>query len=187
MANQLNLNVVSTHDPKTLGIADTSIYSAAPTGVTLEVTPPGFGKYAITTFNPSSVNIFNSNHVGLTSTLVTDELVPLPDGIWKLKYSVDPVAKSFIQKKFFRTDQIQCKYYSIYLAVDLSDCDSESEYCLPRSGRRPDQEEKLREIEFMINGAIAAANRGEDVLAMDMYRRADRMIDRFNVCKTCNS
>lgn len=186
MANQLNLNIVPTHDPKTLGIVDISIYDSEPFGATLEVTPPGFSKVAITTFNASSVNILNSNNVGLTSTLITDELVPLPDGIWKLRYSVDPSVKNFVQKKFFRTDQIQCKYYSIYLSVDLSDCDSESEYCLPRSGRREEQEDKLREIEFMINGSIAAANRGEDVLAMDMYRRADRMIDRFNICKTCN-
>lgn len=184
---QLNLNVVPTHDPKTMGIADTSIYDAAPTGATLEVTPPGFGKVAITNFNPSSVNVFNSNNFGLSSTLITDELIILPDGIWKIRYSIDPSVKNFIQKKFFRTDQIQCKYYQIYLAVDLDDCSGEAEYCLPRSGRREEQEAKLREIEFMINGAIAAANRGEDILAMDMYRRADRMIDRFNVCKTCNS
>lgn len=185
MAAQLDLNVVPTHNPKTIGIADMSIYDenqviSAPT---IEVTPPGFGKVAIP-FSPNEVNVLNSNNLKLTATLDASGLVPLPDGIWQLKYSIQPALENFVQRKFFRTDQIQCKYYQIFLTVDMTECESNN-YCLPKSGQKPTQEQKLREIELMINGAISAANRGEDLLAMQMYNRANQMIDRFNVCKTC--
>lgn len=186
MATILDLDVIPTHNPKTLGIADISIYEAnqAINAPTLEVTPPGFGKVAIS-FNPHNINILNSNNLKLTATLDAAGLVNLPDGIWLIKYSIQPSLTKFVNKKFFRVDALLGKYYQIYLTVDLSDCSAEGSYCLPNSNNKKNQEVTLREIELMINGAIAAANRGEDQLAMDMYKRADLMIDRFNICQSC--
>lgn len=183
MAAQLDLDIITTHNPKTLGVVDISLYDVGQniSAPTLEVTPPGFNKVAFP-FEPGKVNIINSNNVKLTSTLNASELVNLPDGIWIFRYSIQPALKNFVQRKYFRTDNIQYKFYQIFLSVD-SEC-NDNDYCLTSKSKK-DQEKKLMDIKLMINGSIAAANRGDDSIAMQMYKRADSLIDRFNICKDC--
>lgn len=184
MAAILDLNIVSTHNTKTLGVADISVYepNQVISAATLEVTPPGFKKVALT-FTPNTVNVINSNNLNITDTVNVDELVTLPDGIWLLKYSIQPSLTNFVQKKFLRIDNIQSKYYKILLSIDLDLCPDND--CLPTINHKDEQFIRLREIRLMIDGAISAVNNGEDLLAMNMYKRANSMLDRFNICKTC--
>lgn len=181
----LDLDIIATHSPKTLGVVDISIYKTNQVinSPTLEITPPAFGKVSMI-FTARDVNIFNSNNLKLSDSINADGLIDLPDGIWKFKYSISPATDNFIRKKYFRTDLIQNKYYQAFLEADFSECTDESSYCLPSNSKK-DKENKLREIELMINGCIAAANRNEDELAMSMYKRADGLLNRINICKTC--
>ena len=181
----LDLNVESTHNIKTLAIADMSFYANTPSGATLEITPPNFTKVTIP-FHFNEVNVYNSNTLKLSSVIDPDLLGPLPDGIWKLRYSIQPASTTFIQRKFFRTNAIECKYQNIFLSVDLfADCSTESSYCLPNSNKYKNKIDKIKEIELMINGAISAANRGEDDYAMMLYKRADSLLTNFSNCQTC--
>lgn len=186
MKQILDLNIVPTHNIKTIGIADMSIYASdVIIGATIEITPPNFSKVAAKFF-PHEVNVFNSNTLKLSNVMEVDELLPLPDGIWRLKYSIQPATSSFVMKKFFRTEQIQCKYDNIFLSLDLNDeCLGSDSYCLPQENRKKNQYQRLREIELMINGAISAANKGEDEYAMQLYKRADNLLTNFSNCKTC--
>lgn len=187
MSVSLDVGIVPTYNPKTLAIADLSIYgpSGQVSAPTLEITPPGFGKVALP-FIPRAVNIFNSNNLKITDTLDTENLVPLPDGIWRLKYSIAPSLQVFVNRKYLRTDQLQTKYLKTFLTIDLSESDCASElYCLPRKNHAGIRKiEKLREIELMINGAISAGNLGEDIYATELYKRANRLIELVT-CTKC--
>lgn len=178
----LDLDIIGTHNPKTLGVVDITIYdNDVINAPTVEITPPGFGKVSIP-FVPREVNIFNSNNLRLSNVSTSEALSILPDGIWKVKYSFAPATTNFINKKFLRTDALMQKFYQAFLTIDFSDCAENDGYC---AKSKKDKEQKIREIELMINGAISAANRDQDIEAMQMYRRADSLLSRIDICKTC--
>ena len=86
---KLDILVIPTYNLETLGIADASTYPDSPavTSPTITLTVPGFGEVSLP-FNTNDFNIFNSASLGITS--VGDPLLPLPDGVYFLRYSVTP-------------------------------------------------------------------------------------------------
>src|SRR5690606_27776149 len=99
------------------------------------------------------------------------------DGIWKVKYSICPNDQLFVERFFLKTDQIQCRYEKAFLSLDLklpSDSDEEKK-------KRKD----LAEIEFYIQGAIAAANDKNAVLAIELYNKADKLLNKWGKCGSC--
>jgi hypothetical protein len=172
MISRLGLNIIDTHDSKTIGIVDTSWYNpdiAIETPV-LEIIPPGYSQPVSPFFQARSLNIFNSNGVGITKASCEEELTELPDGLWKVKYSICPNDMLFIERFFLRTDRIQCKFTQAFLTLDLSDVNDEQQ----ESNR-----EKLQIIEDFIEGAIAASNKQNSKLASDLYKKADNLLDQF--------
>src|SRR5688572_32383763 len=106
MISRLNFDIIDTHDFKTIGIVDTSWYNPnlAIEDVTIEILPPGYVVAASPFFMPNGLNIFNSNGVGITKASCEEELVNLPDGIWKVKYSICPNDKLFVERFFLKVD-----------------------------------------------------------------------------------
>lgn len=177
MVSRLSFDIIDTHDFKTLGIVDTSWYNPdiiieTPT---IEILPPGYVIATSPFFMTKALNVYNSNGVGITKASCEEALIELPDGIWKFKYSICPNDKLFIEKFFLRTDKIQCRYTQAFLNLDLSDCDSNED--------KKTKMKKLEEIEFYINGAIAAANNQDPKLATDLYQKADKLLDRYGNCR----
>src|SRR5688572_19115909 len=102
MVSRLNFDIIDTHDFKTLGVLDTSWYNPdikieTPT---IEILPPGYTFAASPFFMIGALNVYNSNGLGITKASCEEELVQLPDGIWKVKYSICPNDKLFIEKFF---------------------------------------------------------------------------------------
>jgi len=172
MVSRLNLDIIDTHDFKTLGIVDTSWYNELITveTPTIEILPPGYTVAASPFFMIKALNIYNSNGLGITKASCEEELIDLPDGIWKVKYSICPNDQLFIEKYFLKTDQIQCRYDRAFLNLDLNTCDSQ----VDRNDRK-----RLDEIEFYIDGAIAAANDQNPKLASELYNKADKLLSRY--------
>ena len=108
MVSKLNFNIVDTHDFKTLGIVDTSWYNPDITveTSTIEILPPGYTVAASPFFMIKALNVYNSNGLGITRASCEEDLVDLPDGLWKIKYSICPNDKLFIEKFFLKTDKI---------------------------------------------------------------------------------
>jgi len=179
MVSRLNFDIIDTHDFKTLGIVDTSWYNPdmAIETPTIEIQAPGYVYAASPFFMVKALNVYNSNGLGITKASCEDELVDLPDGLWKIKYSICPNDKLFIEKFFLKTDKIMCRYTQAFLSLDLSlPSDSDTE----KTKRK-----NLSEIEFYITGAIAAANNQNAKLAHDLYKKADRLLDQWGKCGTC--
>lgn len=176
MTSRLSFDIIDTHDFKTLGIVDTSWYNELITveDATIEIIAPGYTYAASPFFMIKALNVYNSNGLGITDPSCGEQ-VDLPDGLWKVKFSICPNDKLFIEKFFLRTDKIQCRYTQAFLSLNLG---SNSE----QSKAKRDQ---LREIDLYITGAIAAANNQDAKLANDLYQKADRLLDKFGVCGAC--
>lgn len=172
MNNKLKLDILplDTHNVQTLGLADISYY---PQGLgvvspTIEIFPPTYNK-VVQPFAYRSVTIYNSNILGLTCTDEDCDLIDLPDGVWKVKYSIAPAYENFVEKTFMRTEKIQQLWGEAFLSVDL--------FCKQRPPEALKAE--LDDIWYLIQGAIADANECNEIAAMNKYRLAMSMLKAF--------
>jgi len=166
----LDILVIPTYNTLTLGIADASTYDTDPPVVsspTITITMPGFAPVSLP-FNVNDFNIFNSTSLGLSA--VGQPLVPLPDGVYNLTYTVAPALTYFVNKTIMRTDLIQEKFDSAFMKLDMMECDS---------AIRTQSKVTLTSIYFMISGSIAAANNCAVDTANKLYVQADRMLNNF--------
>lgn len=169
-SNTLKLEILplDTHNVQTLGLADISFY---PQGLgvvspTIQITPPSYNQVTIP-FAYKTVTIYNSNILGLTCTDEDCDLIDLPDGIWKLKYSIAPAYQNFVERTFMRTEKIQQLWGNALLSLSLD--------CVKDNGKQD-----LMDAWFLIQGAIADANECNEVEAMNKYRLAMSIIQVFN-------
>lgn len=166
---KLDLLVIPTYSKYTLGVADASTYPTNPPAVssaTIEVTVPGFG----TIFKPFSVqdfNVFTTSNLGISD--VGDQQ-PLPDGVYRLKYSVAPAYENYVEKSIMRTEQLQEKFDEAFMKLDMMECDR---------AIKTQAKVSLSSINFFIQGAIAAANNCAEIEATKLYNQATMMLDNF--------
>ena len=104
-ALNLDILVIPTYNVLTLGVADISTYPVSPiiTSPTIEITVPGFGKMTLP-FIPNDFNVFTSLTLGITS--VGQPLLPLPDGVYYLRYSVTPSYINYVERTIIRVEQL---------------------------------------------------------------------------------
>lgn len=169
MDPKLDLLILDTHNAYTLGIADLSQYPPgfAIVAPTLQIAPPGFPSVALP-FTASSISILNSENLGLTKS--GQDQVKLPDGIYRIKFTVNPANVHYVEKTFMRTDGIQEKFDSAFMKADFS--------CGDRHFTKAERD-KLDEIYYLIQEAIAAANKCANSLAMNLYNQASKLLERF--------
>lgn len=172
---KLDFLVVPTYNTFTLGIADASTYPATPpvSSPTIELEVPGFGLVSLP-FSINDFNIYTSTSLGITP--VGDPQVPIPDGIYYIKYSVAPAYVNFVQKTIMRVDQLQEKFDSAFMKLDMMQCDA---------AIRKQQMVDLNSIYYFIQGSIAAANNCAVDTANKLYNQANRMLNQF-IANRCN-
>jgi hypothetical protein len=166
---KLDILVIPTYNTLTLGVADASTYPVAPPvqSPTIEIDVPTFG-VVILPFNINDFNIFNSASLGITD--VTDSLLPIPDGVYKLKYSVAPAYINYVEKSIMRVDKLQEKFDEAFMRLDMMECDR---------AIKTQAKVDLNTIYFFIQGAIAAANNCAIDTANKLYNQADKMLSYF--------
>ena len=167
----IDFTVVDTHNPLTIGIADTSFYPSnfSIINPVYEITPPSFPKVVLS-YTPRALSIFNSNDLNITCTDDPAFLATLPDGVWMIKQSISPPIDHNKEGQFMRTTQIRQKLGRAFLQTDITQCDM---------SMRREQVQVIEEIKFYIEGSEAAANRCNNTLATQMYRLANQMLDNF--------
>jgi len=171
MAANLQLDIIVTPSYSTLllAVTDASIYPDSPPVVsapTIEIEVPNFGK-KILPFLPLETNIFASDTLGITEGGCKQAL---PDGIYKLKYSIAPAYLNYVEKTIMRVDKLQEKFDNAFLKLDMMECDS---------ALRTQSSVNLNTINFFIQGAIAAANNCAEQEALKLYTKASTMLDQF--------
>lgn len=173
MATTLDILVIPTYNVLTLGISDASTYDIPIVSPSIEINVPGFGVVTLP-FVPNDFNIFNSTSLGITA--VGDPLVPIPDGIYYLKYTITPAFTYYVEKNIMRTDAIQEKFDRAFMKLDMMECDL---------AIKQQQKVNLNSIYYMIQGSIAAANNCAVDTANKLYRQANRMLNNF-IRNNCN-
>lgn len=167
---KLDILVVPTYNTLTLGVADASTYPTDPPSVTspsIAIDVPNFGIVTLP-FNVNDFNIFNSASLGLST--VGDPLIPLPDGIYTLTYSVAPAYENYVTKTIIRVEQLQEKFDSAFMKLDMMECDL---------AIKTQSKVTLNSIYYMIQGSIAAANNCAVDTSNKLYAQANRMLNNF--------
>lgn len=167
MAIKLDINVIPSYNTHILNVADASSYpmGQAINNPYIEITPPGF-QTATMMFTPKALNTFNSHTLNLTQGDCTS---PLPDGLYKIKYSINPNYEMYVEKSYFRLDQILEQFDNAFLKLNPS-CSTTKDNQL---------RQKLDEIELFIQSTSSAANRCDDKLAIDLYKMALKLLKQL--------
>lgn len=176
MANlRLDIIIVPTYDSQTLTILDASTYPSTPpiANPVIEITVPGFDKVVLP-FTPNTFNVFNSETLGLTDP--GDSLLPLPDGVYFIKYSVTPAYQNYVERSIMRVDQLQEKFDLAFMRLDMMQCDL---------AIKTQQKVQLNSIYYFIQGSIAAANKCAIDEANKLYNQANKMLNSLSKCG-CN-
>jgi hypothetical protein len=172
----LDLLQLDSHSKELIIIADISDY---PEGFsigspTVEITPPSFEPISIP-FVANSIQIYNSTTLGITTA--DCQIVSLPDGIYKITYSIFPAYKYYVKKTFLRIERLLEKFDNVYVKLDILQCDLAT---------KTQEKKQIDLIWEYINGAIASANHCAEKQAMELYARANSARDNLSKKCSCN-
>lgn len=179
----LALDVPDTGCETVLKISDSSTYGVGllKDCLRLDIYLPGFATPVyINDLNP----LFNLNlstiDFGL-QTVDTDVLQSLPDGLWKIRFSVSPNDKVYVEYYHLRTTRITNLYYKELCKLRLSTCEPDSE--------THQKLHDLRYIKMYIDGAKSKAEYCHSPnQAVEMLAYAEKLLKKYNsgnCCLTC--
>jgi hypothetical protein len=166
---KLDFVVVPTYSTFTMAVADASTYpsSGSVSAPSMKIGIPGGFDSVVVPFNINDVNVYNSTILGITGI---DGTLPIPDGIYSLTYSVAPAYENYVTKTIMRVDQLQEKFDSAFMKLDMMECDLMI---------KKQQKVVLDSIYYFIQGSIAAANNCAVDTATKLYNQAENMLDNF--------
>jgi hypothetical protein len=173
--HKLDIIPLQNKNCKTLVIQDASIYDILfpVTNTILEIKPPGQSCFIpfnlLTGWCSKTFNCIDFNLCCLS-----DEISVLPDGIWEIKYSVDPNVATMVEGNYMRVCQLMSTYIKT-IGVFLSNKCNYNKHeilCI---------EKDLLEIKNLIDNSVFAA---EDLLdntsAIELYDEASLRLNKFN-------
>lgn len=175
----LDITLHETYNKYYLGIVDISDYppSWTITNASLEITPPGYNKISVPV-TARGVNLYKSSQLGLTCDEDGEDLMPLPDGVYTVKFSIHPNSTYLTEKSFMRIAGILCQYGEAYLKVDLAHHCS----CADKSRDKA----YLSSVRMLIEGAVAEVNNCNTEKGYKYYAKAKQMLDNFGKTGCCN-
>lgn len=173
-SNELSFEINPLSSCRLLAILDTSTYLGIPESPTIQFQIPGGYPIQELSYNKSAITIFNSNSFGLTNVTNSANYTDLPDGVWVAKISICPHNVFWAEKKWYRTCQIWCKYYTAFLKLKLDSCST----CYDKA-----MAEKLSVAKRYIEGVEAQAINCAWSDATSLYNIANNILDSINDCE----
>ena len=186
--HQLALDIPDTNNVSVFRVMDASIYGEGldVKCATLQITSPGFvspSTHDMTNYAllASSFNlILNACSLGFVG-VGCEEIAPaLPDGVYKLKYSVSPNDKVYVEYYHLRVTQTYNIYNQELCKLEISACE-------------PSEQTKARLIElkliktFIETAKIKAEDCHDLNLAMELLLYAKKRLSSYiGGCKDCN-
>lgn len=169
---KLSIVVLPTYDVTTLAVVDASTYPDSPPVVSnpkLLVTPPGFPPITLD-FKPGLYLILTSDILNIGTVDM-----PLPDGIYRFTYYIDPSSTNFVEISIMRVDKLQEKFDNVFMSLDMMECDQ---------AIKTQAKVTLNTIYLLIQGSMAAANNCAIIEANKLYDQASKMLDNI-IMKNC--
>lgn len=180
MANHvLSLEVPTVMNPCILKVFDTSVYSdlISISCPTLNITVPGFGYSNQIEVTPNFAETLTACDLQLQSSDCGTQYVNIPDGIYIIKYSVEPKEQVYVEYNHMRITQALNKYYNILCDIDANACDP------PLKIKQ--KLEELRLIKMYLEAAKAKVEFcHEPQKGMSLYNYAMKLMNKLT-CETC--
>lgn len=174
----LDVLIPETYNVKTLRIEDNSIYDEnyEVANQIVEVKPPGkdcFIPFYVTDDCPWTFIVLDCVLLEICKRGCSDTVAALPDGIYEIKYSIDPNLSTMVEFSHFRTTRIMKRLAEVTCKFFGMKCDfKKSQY--------KELLDKLIEIQFTIT---AAKWKVEECLepeeAMALYNKANELLKEF--------
>lgn len=182
MISQLSLDILDTCNVKTLRVADSSWYNKKITVEcgSLEVTPPGYANAVAFNVDKEFSLVLNSSNLKLKKSKVFSDLGPLPDGVYKIRYSIKPNEDLWVEYEYLRVDSLIKSYMEQLADLRVQPCEMNSE--LKRKIR------DLKEIRVYIDAAKAEVEfRHNRQRGIDLYEFANKLLKQFGKkhCLNC--
>lgn len=189
LQHQLALDIPETNNVSIFRILDASTYEETldVKCATVQITSPGFTTPAeidVTTFAntklPSFNLVLNACTLGFAVTGCNQVAPALPDGIYKIKYSVSPNDKVYVEYYHLRTTQTYNVYNQQLCKLELATCEPSVEV-----------RARLNELRLIKSYFEAAKIKAEDChdpnLAMELLLYAKKRLDKYiGGCKDCH-
>jgi hypothetical protein len=176
MTTELILEFPETNNTKTFRVLDCSAYNPdldVKCGI-LEITPPGFNIAAIYDVKSEFDLIINAGNLGLTKRPTANTMPNLPDGVYKIKYSINPNDKIYVEYYYFR-NQIQVRRYAGEICNLFQDrCDfSDPEFI--------ERRKQLIWIKELMDAAKYTVEEKNDINAgIKFYNEANKLLKALN-------
>ena len=176
MITSLAIQEIPTKDCCFLRLADNSYYNPdfpVENGI-LEILTPGAPCAKYFSVEPYFNTSFNSSSLELITPGASEATIPLPDGIYNIKYSVKP--NNFLVAEYYlmRTCKLDKKY-----ADEVCKLWSEkNSLCKEDFNKKKDE---LDYIRFLIDSSKFLVEEKTDLrLGAELYAEADRLIKIYN-------
>lgn len=181
----LSLEIPDVSNKNILRVVDTSVYAPNIDIVCplLQITPPGF-------VHPSNIEppviepgfILNATacDLQLQTTDCNDTFYDIQDGIYIIKYSIEPKEYVYVEYNHLRITCAMNKVNQVYCNLELGDCD-------PPADKKAILNQ-IRLIEQYLKAAKAYVEDCHDAKkGMELYSYAVKLLDKLtcNDCKTC--
>lgn len=183
MTSKLALQIPQINDCYSLRILDSSTYNE---GITVScgqllITPPGFTYPAGFDVEKDFNVLLTSKSLGLSPKKASIEV--LPEGVYIIRYSINPNDKVWVEYYHLRNCQQLNRYFSLLCKVGLEPCDNIT----------PELEESMKtlsKIKLYIDTAKALVEYcNSPKKGMEIYEYANKLLTklegRVGDCKTC--
>jgi hypothetical protein len=180
MANHvLSLEIPTVSNACVLKIFDTSVYSPLVSifNPKLYIVAPGFNFTSELSFVPDSTPTLTACDLGLQTENCGTSYVNLPDGIYNIKYAIDPECRVFVEYNHLRMTCALNQYEKILCTISVSDCDPPAKV-----------KERLRQlhmIKMFLEAAQAKAETcHESQEGMTLFNYAVKLLNKLD-CRNC--
>jgi hypothetical protein len=175
----LDINIDDTNlNPRTFRVTDNSTWDKFMDvkNALLQIIPPGFNAYVTFKVKKNFQETINANLLGL-NTLGLPNVPSIPDGLYRIKFSVDPNEETALEYNYFRT----VKQKNIYMDLLTQLLHKRNEFSNTEFKKK---KEELIWIWIQILGIKhMAEDRDEVGKAYAMYEDVHRQLKDFRVWK----
>jgi hypothetical protein len=182
MVPQLSLEFPDTNNLKTLRITDGSFYNPkieVECGI-LEITPPGYVDPVIFNVKDGFSTVFNASNLKLSKVKVYSKLNALPDGVYKVKYSVKPNEDLWIEYEYLRINKFLKDYNEQLCKLKLQPA--------PITGEVKDRIKHLIETKIYVEaGKVEVEECGNRLRGIELYNYGQKLLAKLKTidCLTC--
>lgn len=178
--HQLSLELPETNNIKVLRLFDTSYYADDLTvdcGKLL-ITSPGFNMPRVIDVLPQFNLVLNACSLGLQQSGCGDHSEVIPDGIYKINYSVSPNNNVFVEYQHLRVVQTLNKWYNLLSQLEMSGCEPDADI--------KEQLNELRLIRSFIDAAKAKVEYAHELEAgMELLLYAQKRLNKYTAMCAC--